>query len=89
MENVLLFLFCTCHEGGAIVLLELGKATAIDQAGNDIFAIERLLQIITDNTANLVGGVQRLLRCAQRNLNTPDAFNQTCPNIHPYLSCVL
>jgi len=43
----------TSYKGRSVMLLELTEFTAVNNASNHIFNIERLLQIITNNTTQL------------------------------------
>ncbi|RUP06751.1 hypothetical protein BC936DRAFT_140283 [Jimgerdemannia flammicorona] len=58
----------TGHQRGAIQFLELCESAPVNNARNDILDIERLAQIVPNNTAQLRGWIKWFFGFADRHL---------------------
>lgn len=55
------------------MLLELAKLASVDKASNDILDIKRLLQVIANNTTQLICGIQWLFWFLYSDLRVGDS----------------
>ena len=58
----------TCDKSGAIHGLELVKAAAVNNAGNDLADIKLLLEVGTDNAVQIFRGEQGFFGCGEGDL---------------------